>query len=495
LADITLANMNMLYVRYLDRVEREIHLPLGPLHVARSLEDAGFDVDFRDFQVFDRWDLFSEDAIADFLSDSADVLFVSCMANLLPFTLLALRSFKRRNPRSTIVLGGVGPFAVEEQVLEVCPWVDVVGVGEGERYVPLLAQALRENGRIGRSVPGAGTGELHLENVPSVVWRKEGRPVRNPLADRIEDLDALPFPAYHLVDLARYDGINMLSSRGCPFPCTFCSVAPIWGRRPVMRSGRRIVEEMRYLHEARGAELFLFQDEYFVSTKERTLELCRAISKAGFDVRWKAFGRVDLTDLEVMEAMADAGCVELRYGIESGSDHVLTRTKKGFDADQALDVLSQATSIFPGVDAFYMWGFPFETMDDFQQTLLHMVAARAMGVRILPSLVCYLPQTDLYREVRESRKLEFCPELFPEYMLTGHETCADGKVEISAEHQGIYRFINEHPTLFPGYFHVDVEGNVRPKYQLLQRFGFYSLEGRTELLGSDIECCGAHQPD
>jgi radical SAM superfamily enzyme YgiQ (UPF0313 family) len=489
--------MNMLYVRYLDRVEREIHLPLGPLHVARSLEQAGFTVDFRDFQLCAADDLFSETAMTAFLADSADVLFVSCMANLLPFTLLALRRFKQQHPAVTVVLGGVGPFAVELRILEVCPWIDVIGIGEGERSTPLLLHAIKaQTGhRGGGPVGGAAHTPLDLSTVPGIAWRKEGRPVRNPPPERIVDLDSLSWPAYHLVNLDRYHGINMLSSRGCPFPCTFCSVAPIWGRTPYLRSPKSIVEEMRFLHEKRGAKLFLFQDEYFVSSKSRVLELCKAIAKVGFNVRWKAFGRIDLTDAELMEAMAEAGCVELRYGVESGSDWVLEKTKKGFTAAQAMEVLSVASGVFLGVDAFYMWGFPFESMAEFQKTLLHMLSARAMGVRILPSLLSYLPQTVLYNEIKAQVEFEFCFELFPEYMLTGHEICADGRMEIVDTHRAVYTFIDAHPEIFPGFFHVDVEGNVLPKYRMLQKFGFYTLQGRHELLGSDVECCGAHQPD
>jgi radical SAM superfamily enzyme YgiQ (UPF0313 family) len=298
------------------------------------------------------------------------------------------------------------------------------------------------------------------------------------------------------VDLSRYRGINMMSSRGCPFPCTFCSVAPAWGRKPVLRSAQSIVKEIGELCDRLGTArpLILFQDEYFVSSPGRVQELCRAMKEARLDVRWKAFGRIDLTDAATMEAMAEAGCVEIRYGVESGCDRVLERTRKGFAADAALDVLARATGVFPGVDAFYMWGFPFESMEEFRQTLLHMVSARAMGVRILPSLLTYLPQTPLYEETRRAYRFDFFPGLFPEYMLTGHETCVDGRIEIAPEHEEIYRFIQERPDLFPGFFHVDVETNVLPKYRLLQEFGFYSKEGRTELLGSEVECCGAHSP-
>ena len=145
-------------------------------------------------------------------------------------------------------------------------------------------------------------------------------------------------------------------------------------------------------------ELFLFQDEFFVSGKQQVMDFCRELAAAGWTSKWKAFGRVNLIDEEMMQAMADCGCLELRFGIESGSDRILKRIKKGFTAAEALDVVPKAVEIFPRVDTFYVWGFPFETMEDFNQSLFQMVSFRMMGARILPSLLCLLPQTEIYRE-------------------------------------------------------------------------------------------------
>ena len=93
------------------------------------------------------------------------------------------------------------------------------------------------------------------------------------------------------------------------------------------------------------------------------------VGASGLGVKWKAFGRVNLTDEEMMRAMADCGCVELRFGIESGSDAVLERIKKGFTAAESLELIPEAIEIFPRVDTFYVWGYPFETMEDFNQSL------------------------------------------------------------------------------------------------------------------------------
>jgi len=272
--------------------------------------------------------------------------------------------------------------------------------------------------------------------------------VRNPDRARITDLDAIPFPAFEKVDLARYAGYGMMTSRGCPYLCTFCSVAPVWNHQSYSRSPKSIVDEMEFLHREAGVDLFLFQDEFFVSGKTQVMRFCKELTARGLDVQWKAFGRVNLVDEEMMRAMAECGCVELRFGIESGSDPILQRIKKGFTAAEALDVVPKAVAIFPRVDTFYVWGFPFETRDDFNQSLFQMVSFRMMGARILPSLLSILPQTEIYREYAGQVELEFCPYLFPEFVFTGHEVCRGGRVELPERHADYFNLITSNPDIF-----------------------------------------------
>jgi len=477
-AGITLVNLNMLYVRYADgRTEREKHLPLGPLYVTAALQRAGFTVDFRDYQTYKCADPFLPETIGAFLSNSAPVLGVSCMANLLPFTLLALEDFKKRNPDKIVVLGGVGSKSVEKAVLKSCPWIDVITCGEAEISAPLLLDAL-ENGK-------------PLDKVPGISFMKNGKYVETPRAPRIKLLDKLPPPAFEHIRMEDYEGYGLITSRGCPYPCTFCSVAPVWDHETCSRSGAGVVAEMKRLHDEHGIKLFLFQDEFFVSGKQRVLDFCSALARSGIKVKWKAFGRVDLTDEETMRAMAETGCCEIRYGIESGSDKILSRTRKGFTAAEAVEVVSRAVGIFDRTDCFYIWGFPFETMDDFYESVFQMVSFRAMGARILPSLLCFLPQTEIYREVKDSVKLEFCPQLLPEYMITGHEVLNGAHCDTPPEHARIFEFIRSNPHLFSGFFHYDLERNVLPKLRVLQEFGFYG-PGRIDV--DDSDSCGAHSP-
>ena len=313
-ADITIINLNMLLIRYVDALERELHVPLGPLYLAAALEKAGLAVDFRDYQVSEAEEPMLPESVADFCTEPARVIALSCMANLLPFTILAARELRQRFPDHTIILGGVGPKAVEKQILERFDWIDLIAQGEGELSGVDLVRALSR-------------GEA-LDGVPGIFFRRNGVVVENPPPERIEDLEAIGLPALEKLDYKLYAGHNIITSRGCPYECTFCSVAPVWGRKPHFRTPEGIVEEMRLLHEKHGVDLFLFQDEFFVSSKERVHEFCAALKAAKLPVRWKAFARVNLADREVMKAMADSGCIEIRFGIESGSNRILERTNR-----------------------------------------------------------------------------------------------------------------------------------------------------------------------
>jgi radical SAM superfamily enzyme YgiQ (UPF0313 family) len=279
----------------------------------------------------------------------------------------------------------------------------------------------------------------------------------------------------------------MISSRGCPFECTFCSVAPVWDRTSYLRTSENVLREIQMILDSNGRNLFLFQDEFFLASPERAKDFSREVIASGLEIRWKAFGRVNLVDKEAMQLMADAGCVEIRFGIESGSDEILERTRKGFTSAQAIEVVSMATGIFPKVDTFFVWGYPFETMEHFYQSVFMMNSFRMMGVRVLPSLLCYLPQTEIYKDV-ETSKLEFSHEMIPEYMVTGHETCNGYGMKIEEPYRHIYDFILDNKDIFPGFFHYDLEHNVRPKLDILKEFGFYKELTEHE----STESCGAH---
>ena len=390
--DITLINLNMLYLRYENEVDAEHQMPLGPLYVVRALKDDGFNVEFLDYQFCLADDPFSMEAALEFVGpDPSQIIGLSCMFNLLPFTVLVAQALKSKFPDKVIVIGGVGTTHIEEKLLKRFEWIDIIARGEGERTAPELLAALLNSS--------------DLSKVRGISYRDEDNCIHRTLdRPRIKNLDSIPFPAFEEVDLNDYPAFGIMASRGCPFPCTFCSVAPAWNRISKRRSVNNVIEEMKFLKEETGTETFLFQDEFFISTKPGMMEFCEALQIANLDISWKCFGHVNLVDDEMMYMMKDSGCTDLRFGIESGSTRILKLLKKGFDQEKAADVVARATRIFNTVDTFFIWGFPFETLQDFRETLFQMIAFRLLGARILPSLLSVLPATDIYMNLSIAEK-------------------------------------------------------------------------------------------
>jgi radical SAM superfamily enzyme YgiQ (UPF0313 family) len=188
---------------------------------------------------------------------------------------------------------------------------------------------------------------------------------------------------------------------------------------------------------------------------------------------------VDLVDEELLSAMAAAGCIDLRFGIESGSDGVLGQVRKGLKGPATIDAVSKACEIIDEVHLFYIWGFPFETMDDFHETLFQMVSFRMMGAEIVPLLFCRLPQTELCDGDLEG--LELAPDLMCESLTSGVEVFHHSHIEIRPAQRAVFDLIREHRDVFPGFFHRDLDTRIRPKLRELQELGFYPASAEERL--------------
>ncbi len=441
-ADATLINLNLMLVNLGSSVDRQTYLPLGLLNIAACLEREGYNVEFADYQTFSEALAFDADLFVEQLPEPAPVIGLSCMSNLVPFCIHLAKQLKSVYPDRHIVLGGVGPSPVAGEIVEAFPFVDSVVEGEGE----ISSLEILRGERSGHVPP----------NVPT-------------------DLDSLPLPAYSLIDFDHYDAApSVITSRGCPYKCAFCTEPYNFGNGGVrFRDIENVLMEIELVHERSGRRMFLFQDDILPLKPARFDHLLRRLSDLSFPIEWKCFGRVDLTTEETMRAMVDAGCKQIRYGIESGSNKTLERIQKGFTIEHAYEVSAKSVEFFPSVHVSFIWGYPFETVEDFEETLEWITRFEQAGVTVLLFEYSPLPGSPLYREHRD--KLIFSKDHYSTYVITGHEQVRPKGYVADSAFDPVYDLIVNHPTIFSGFYHYESTEELAKR----QRLEHYKKRGRT----------------
>ncbi|MGD2247735.1 MAG: radical SAM protein [Candidatus Methanofastidiosia archaeon] len=435
--------MEMTLAHFMVQIGGETTVPLGPLYIAAVLDDMGCQVDFRDYQLSGYQNPLSQKSILDFLSNSEDFLCVSCLFNTLPFVLAALKKIKDKTPEKTIILGGPGPSSVAEKLMEKFSCIDVIVKGEGEATMKELAE------------------NTPLNRINGIVYRDNGKVVTTPKRERINNLDCLPFPAYDIIDLSLYDHAGIITARGCPYHCSFCEVAPLWGYHTEQRSVDQVIKEIQLLQEY-GIDTIHFYDDTFVINRKWVLSFCEKLQKESIDISWMCNGRINLMDETLLSAMADAGCTAVQYGIESGSDHVLEKIEKKITVTQIKKIIN-STSQYMDTISNFMWGFPFETLEDFFQTVYLMGEVATMGSLVSLFLLSPLYLSPIYKEYHTT--LRFSEDLMSNLLGDVFDTI------LPEEKQEIIALIRQNPDIFSGFYHVYTP-DLEKKYQFLKKAGW-----------------------
>jgi radical SAM superfamily enzyme YgiQ (UPF0313 family) len=229
--------------------------------------------------------------------------------------------------------------------------IDYVVVGEGEFTFLELVTTLQNRGDP-RTVEGLAfrTSDDNIVVTPS-------RP-------RIEDLDSLPWPARHLFDMNVYNrnrDTKMITSRGCPYRCIYCSTARFHGSKFRAVSAERVIDEMEYLINTYKLKSISFADDIFTLDRQRTYRICQIINEKGLQVKWGCSTRVDRVDQELLTVMHKAGCNQIFYGIESVSQQVLDTVHKGFTVEQAKQAIRWTKEAGIDVEESFIIGLPCDT--------------------------------------------------------------------------------------------------------------------------------------
>lgn len=249
-------------------------------------------------------------------------------------------------------------------------------------------------------------GEGDFEQIKGISYRNNGDGMHNLGRELIQDLDALPLPAYHLLPMDRYlaSGSHynlpgrvkhsiLVSTRGCPHSCTYC-LRGMWGRQFRRRNPKKIVDEMEMIVNDYGIKYFYFIDLEFCLIKTRVHEVCDEIISRELDVKWGCCGRLDSVDEPVVLKMKQAGCTHINFGVESGSQKVLDAVKKGITVEKASASIKLMQKHGLHFNAFMMSALPGETIETIKETT--EFAAKHGIVFLGGNMPIPYPGTELY---------------------------------------------------------------------------------------------------
>jgi len=284
---------------------------------------------------------------------------------------------RKCDERVPIAMGGPHvSFEIEGSFRDL-PALDFIGIGEGERTMVELARAL--------------DGRMDLRDVRGLALRDGERVVRTAPRPYEDDLDELPTPARDLVPLARYlafdSHASVVTSRGCPYSCIFCS-APGWaGRKVRFRMPSLCVDEIEEL-ASHGFSEITIEDELFTLSRKHLFAVCGELIRRNTGIRWNAFSRVDTITPEAVETMARAGCQAICFGVESGNQEILDLARKKSDLEKVRGAMRMAQAAGISTVASFIIGLPGETVETLRKTVefaneLHEEYGSLFGFHIL----------------------------------------------------------------------------------------------------------------
>jgi radical SAM superfamily enzyme YgiQ (UPF0313 family) len=376
---------------------------LGLLYLGTALRSAGFDVtlldcpkerfSFKDFKVFVEEGDYD---VVGFRCYSRDHNYVNHHINIV----------RQVNPSTLILTGGPHPSALPEFVLSGMPNLDFAWKAEAEEGLPDLLSYFSEHGR---EIP-----ENLLETVPGLVWRSPstGLPVVNQPSFG-KDVDSYGIPAWDLIDPESYPGAiwdeyyPILTTRGCPYPCTYCNTPGLSGRKLRHRTVEHVIEELRLLKNRYGVRRFSIIDDEFTLNKHYATRFSEALIEADLDLKWDCPVGVRLDSLypELLQVMEAAGCENLAVGIESGNQRIQELIKKKV----TVETIREKAAMISGcsdiqIVGYFMIGFLDETEEEIRDTIR---LASELGLRRANfNVVIPIPGTALFDEVVEQGLLK-----------------------------------------------------------------------------------------
>ncbi len=378
--------------------------PLGPAYIGGMLKAHGFDVLNVDATQF------SWEEIRELLRKEApDIVGISAMTIGRKYAFETVKVVKECLPEAKVIMGGVHSSYRYEAILKLYP-VDVVVLGEGEVTTLELVKAWDK--------------KQDLASVKGIAYKdKEGKVLVTPPRDFVKNIDELPFPNYEGYNWDIYPDASigilnteenkqyshlpyslMLTSRGCPLGCQFCSSTKFWGKKFRLRTPENVLDELEILYKEFGRRFINFADDSFSVNEQRVIEICKGIVKRKLDIKFKCSTRVDFVSDEMAMWLKKAGCLSVSLGVESGSQKILNTIHKRINIDDIVTTFKLLSSKGLNPGALIMVGNPGESDETIQDTI--NLLNRLGAYNCSASIAMVFPGTDLFALSKEKGLLE-----------------------------------------------------------------------------------------
>ena len=358
MVDILLGHAYFLKYDVIERRVMKPYPPLGILYLSAYLKRGGFGVEvfdatFKDFEDFEQ------------TLERVRPRIVGLYANIITRdNVLRLTRIAKDSGVEFVVVGG--PDAAEWCDTYFRAGVDIIGTNEGERTLEQLIPWLQEKGL------------ESLEQVPGIIFAKDGSSCRTPPRPVIADLDSLPWPDREALEMDDYfkawksrhgeSSASLITARGCPYHCSWCS-AEVFGHSHRQRSPSDVVDEMLMLKERYDPDIMWISDDVLTISRKWSFAFFEEVRRRGAALPFECLSRADLVDREILQGLADSGCFRIWYGAESGSQKVLDSMQKGTRVEQVREASRITQELGMQSGFFILLGYPEETTADIRMTI------------------------------------------------------------------------------------------------------------------------------
>lgn len=368
--------------------------PYGLALIAAVLEKEGHQVNILDI---DALKLSKKEVQKRLLYTDYDVVGITSYLTSFTYLEWLTKTIREIKSNINIIIGGSLASSFPKTVLENTK-ANIVVVGEAENTIKELIYKIQE-GQDLKSVKG-----IFIKNNNNLFYT--GEPILP------ENLDAIPFPAWHLFPLKAYFedkvsseveknfGLRTMTSRGCPYNCKYCAL--ILGRRMRYRTIENVISELEYYKKEYKLTTIYLRDDIFTVDRSRVIEFCNALIRKEIDMKWGCVTSVKHLDQELLKIMRRAGCSFIAVGIESFSDNILRRMGRPVNAKMMIEAIKNIQKTDIEVIGFFIVGYPGENKETINTTLRYI---KELKIKATANLILPLPGTKLYEEVKKQNRL------------------------------------------------------------------------------------------